>query len=146
MKRSFALIGSIALFATTALAQNVDVIKSRKAIYKSMAAATKGPADMLKGAAPYDAKTVQAALDIYIDASKKLPGLFPDDSKTGEKTQALPEIWAHKDDFEARFVKFGQDATAAKASITDEASLKAEFPKVLANCGGCHKVYRAKDQ
>ena len=57
---------------------------------------------------PYDAKTVQAALDIYIDASKKLPGLFPDDSKTGEKTQALPEIWAHKDDFNARFVKFGR--------------------------------------
>ena len=62
---------------------------------------------MLKGAAPYDAKTVQAALDIYIDASKKLPGLFPEDSKTGEKTQALPEIWTHKDDFDARFVKFG---------------------------------------
>ena len=48
MKRSLVLIGSVAFFATAALAQNVDVIKSRQAIYKSMAAATKGPADMLK--------------------------------------------------------------------------------------------------
>ena len=132
--------------ATAALAQNTDVIKSRQAIYKSMGAATKGPADMLKGAAPYDQKTVDAALDIYIDAAKKLPGLFPDDSKTGEKTQALPAIWAHKDDFVARFATFGADAMAAKASIKDEASLKASLPKVLANCGGCHKEYRAKDQ
>ncbi len=146
MTRSIVLIAGMAVCASAALAQNVEVIKSRQAIYKSMAAATKTPADMLKGAAPYDQKTVQAALDIYVDAAKKLPTLFPDDSKTGEKTQALPAIWEHKDDFNARFAKFGQDAAAAKALITDEASLKAQFPKVLANCGGCHKVYRAKDE
>ncbi len=145
MKHSILLVAGLAIASSAALAQNVEVIKSRQAIYKSMGAATKVPADMLKGAAPYDQKTVEAALDIYIDAAKKLPGLFPDDSKTGEKTQALPAIWEHKDDFNARFAKFGQDAAAAKASITDEASLKAQFPKVLANCGGCHKEYRAKD-
>ena len=145
MKRIIVLIAA-ACCAGSALAQNVEVIKSRQAIYKSMAAATKVPADMLKGAAPYDGKTVQAALDIYVDAAKRLPGLFPDDSKTGEKTQALPAIWEHKADFEARMAKFGEDATAAKASITDAASLKAQLPKVLANCGGCHKTYRAKDE
>lgn len=143
MTRSIILVAGLAICASAAMAQNVEVIKSRQAIYKSMAAATKTPADMLKGAAPYDQKTVQAALDIYVDASKKLPTLFPDDSKTGEKTQALPAIWEHKDDFTAKLAKFGQDAAAAKALITDEASLKAQFPKVLANCGGCHKVYRA---
>lgn len=132
--------------ATAAAAQNIEVIKSRQAIYKGMAAATKTPAEMLKGAAPYDGKTVQAALDIYVEAAKKLPDLFPDDSKTGSDTQALPTIWQHKDDFDARLTKFGKDAEVAKASITDEASLKAVFPKVLANCGGCHKEYRAKDQ
>ena len=144
MKRSIVLIAAVAICAPAALAQNVEVIKSRQAIYKSMAAATKTPADMLKGAAPYDQKTVQAALDIYVEASKKLPMLFPDDSKTGEKTQALPTVWENRADFNARLAKFGQDAAAAKASITDEASLKAQFPKVLANCGGCHNLYRAK--
>jgi cytochrome c556 len=143
MKHSIVLIAGMAVCASAALAQNVDVIKSRQAIYKSMAAATKTPANMLKGAAPYDQKTVDAALDNYVDAAKKLPTLFPDDSKTGEKTQALPAIWEHKDDFAARLAKFGQDAAAAKASITDEASFKAQFPKVLANCSGCHKVNRA---
>ena len=118
----------IALFgcATAALAQNTDVIKARQALYKGMGAATKEPAGMLKGA-PFDLKAVDAALDTYIDAAKKLPGLFPDDSKTGEKTQALPAIWEHKEDFTARLAKFGADAAAAKAAITDETSLKANF-------------------
>ena len=88
MRRTLVTILGL-LCATAVAAQNVDVIKSRQAIYKGMAAATKTPADMLKGAAPYDAKIVQASLDVYIDAAKKLPALFPDDSKIGSDTQAL---------------------------------------------------------
>ena len=144
MRRSLILLAVLGC-ATAAFAQNIDVIKARQAIYKGMGAATKGPAGMLKGSTPFDQKVVDAALDTYVDAAKTLPTLFPDDSKTGEKTQALPAIWANKSDFDARFAKFGADATAAKASITDEASLKANLPKVLADCGGCHKGYRAPD-
>ena len=36
----------------------------------------------------------------------------------------------------------GADAKAAHGAIKDEASFKAEWPKVVANCGGCHKEYR----
>ena len=145
MKRSAAVFACLAVFATAASAQNVEVIKSRQAIYKSFAAATKSPAQMLKGAIPFDLQTVKASLDIYIDGAKKLPGLFPEDSKTGNDTQALPVIWEHKDDFVARFAKFGADAQAAKDGIKDEASFKANFTKVVANCGACHNEYRAKE-
>ncbi len=144
--RRILFLGILAVGVASAAAQNIETIKSRQATYKSMAAATKVPADMLKGAAPFDMQIVQAALDVYVDAGKRLPGLFPDDSKTGNETQALPVIWQQKDDFNTRMAKFSQDAQAAKAAIKDEASFKAEFPKVLANCGACHKIYRAANR
>ena len=136
----------LAIGVVGAVAQNIEVIKSRQAAYKAMAAATKGPSDMLKGAAPFDMKIVSASLDVYIDASKKLPGLFPEDSKTGNDTQALPVIWEKKSEFDALMTKFGTDATAAKASIKDEATFKTEFPKVVANCGACHRTFRAANR
>lgn len=146
MKRSSIVVALLVLGATAASAQNLEAIKARQTLYKAMAAVTKAPAGALKGAAPFDLEAARTALDTYIATAAKLPGLFPEDSKTGGETQALPEVWTHKDEFLARLAKFGQDATAAKASIKDEASFKAQFPKVLANCGGCHKVFRAKDQ
>ena len=51
-------------------------------------------------------------------------------------------IWEKKADFTAGFDKFAKDADDASAAIKDEASFKTEWPKVMANCGGCHKVYR----
>ena len=47
-------------------------------------------------------------------------------------------------DLDARFKKLGADATAALATIKDEASFKATMPGVLNNCGGCHEKYEAK--
>ena len=44
-----------------------------------------------------------------------MPALFPDDSKTGGDTAALPAIWENKSDFDARFAAFGKDAAAALA-------------------------------
>ena len=145
MRLIFAL-SILAVGVAGAVAQNIDVIKSRQASYKAMAAATKVPSDILKGAAPFDMQIVGASLDVYIDAAKKLPGLFPDDSKTGSDTQALPTVWEKKDEFNALMTKFAADATAAKASIKDEASFKAEFPKVVGNCGACHKTFRAANR
>src|SRR5204863_3596621 len=64
--------------------------------------------------------------------------LFPDDTKTGE-TDALPAAFEKKADLMARFDKLGADAKAAEGAIKDEASFKAEWPKVVSNCGGCTK-------
>jgi cytochrome c556 len=71
-----------------------------------------------------------------------LPKLFPDDSKQGGDTEALPEIWSNKADFEDRFRKLAEAARAAEGSITDEASFKAQWKDFMGNCGGCHKKYR----
>jgi cytochrome c556 len=130
-------------FTVAASAQG-DPITQRKAILKGFGAATGPVGGMMQGKAPYDQAKVQAALDTYIKGAAQLPALFPDNSKTGGKTEALPAIWGDKADFNARFAKLSADAKAAKVAIKDEASFKANMGKVLANCGGCHEKYRQK--
>jgi len=122
-----------------------DPIKARKDLMDANGDATKAVVPILKGAAPFQLEVVQAALKSYIDAADKAPALFPPGSDQGQ-THALPAIWTHEDDLDARFAKLGADSKAALAAITDEASFKANFPPVLKNCGGCHVLYRAKDQ
>lgn len=98
---------------------------------------------MLKGA-PFDLTATQTSLKTFGNVAAKMPALFPEDSKTGGDTAALPAIWENKSDFDARFAAFGQDAAAALAVVNDEASFKANIPKVFQNCGGCHEKYRVK--
>lgn len=140
MLRIAAAACAIAVGATVAYAQSA-AIGSRQQIYKSFGGAMKAPGDMIKGTAPFDLAKVQDSLKVLAEGAPKLTDLFPDDSKTGE-TAALPVIWEKKADFTGRLDKLAADAKAAAVAIKDEASFKAEFPKIGANCGGCHKEYR----
>ena len=114
---------------------------------KADGAASRPVVQMLQGKAPFDLATVQKTLQTYQNAASKERVLFPPDSKSGD-TNALPAIWEDNNmaDLDARFKKFGDDATAALAKIKDEASFKAAMPGVLDNCGGCHEKYKAKQQ
>ena len=143
MKR--ALIVAIILSAGVgAVFADADAIAQRRTLMKSNGDAAKTLGGMLKGA-PFDLAAAQASLKTFADVAMKMPALFPDDSKTGGGTAALPAIWENKSDFDGRFAAFGKDATAALAAVADEASFKANVPKVFQNCGGCHEKYRAKD-
>jgi cytochrome c556 len=141
MLRIVAAVAALAVGATVVYAQSA-AIGQRKDIFKSFGGAMKEPGGMMKGEVPFDLAKVQASLKTLSEGAPKLKGLFPDDSKTGGDTGALPVIWDKKADFEGRFDKMAADATAAAAAIKDEASFKAEWPKIGANCGGCHKEYK----
>jgi cytochrome c556 len=142
MLRFAAAVAALAVGATLAYAQNLDAIKQRKDSMKAVGGAAGAVAKIMKGEAPFDLATVQKSLATYQAEAAKQKGLFGDDAKTGGETQALAKIWETKADFLARFDKFASDAKATSAAIKDEASLKAEWPKVMSNCGGCHKEYR----
>lgn len=143
MLRPAVLISTaLTLAATAALAQNVDIIKERKGHYEAMGKAAKPTGKMLKGEEDFDLGKVQAAAKLFQEKAAILPKLFPDDSKTGGDTEALPAIWDNKADFEDRFKKLAAAAKASETSITDEDTFGEEWPKVMSNCGGCHKKYR----
>ena len=143
MLRTVLAVTAIAVGVTVVAAQS-DPISARKALMKEVGAQTKTGGGMAKGEVPYDQTKAQAIFATYVDASAKVPTLFPENSKTGGDTAALPAIWANKADFDAKFVKFGADAKAAQASVKDLDSFKGAFSGVTKNCGGCHETYRAK--
>jgi cytochrome c556 len=144
MKKTLGAILAVAVLATGAAVAQNDPIAQRKDILKGTGDATKPIAAMLKGEAAYDNAVVQKSLAIIADGSKKLPDLFPANSKTGGDTAALPKIWDEKAKFDDLFVKMAVAAAAAQGSIKDEASLKANIRPVLGTCKSCHDDYRAK--
>lgn len=146
MKNSVRLlvVSAVVLAGASAALAASPAIKERQDILKGFGDATKPVVAMLKGQAPFDLAAAQKALRTYEAGVKKLPSLFPPDSKTGDKTEALPKIWDEKAKFDAIYAKLGKDAAAALTTIKDEASLKSTFPKVLGNCKACHDDYRQK--
>jgi cytochrome c556 len=143
MIRTVLAVSAIAIGITAVAAQS-DPIAQRKAIMKEVGAQTKTGAGMAKGEVPYDQTKAQAIFTNYSDAAAKMPNLFPDNSKTGGDTAALPAIWTNKADFDGKFAKFGADAKAAASAVKDADSFKTTFSGITKNCGGCHETYRAK--
>jgi len=121
-----------------------DPIAERRALMKHDGEAAKKLFDMSKGSIPFDLAAVKESLATLNDGATKSPALFPDNSKTGGGTAALPAIWQNKADFDARFAQFAKDVQAAQAGIVDEATFKKFAPTVFQNCGGCHQLYKAK--
>ena len=102
---------------------DTDPIAERRALMKHDGEAAKKLFDMSKGKAPFDLATVKESLKTLDEGATKTATLFPDNSKTGDGTAALPAIWENKADFDARFAQFVKDVQAAQAGITDEATL-----------------------
>lgn len=141
MLRILAVASVLALGATAVMAQNAAGIKARQESMKAMGGAMKAPGGMAKGETAFDLAKVQASLKTIESEATKSKGLYGDDTKTGE-TETLPAAFENKADLMAKFDKTAADAKAAQAAIKDEATFKAEWGKIGANCGACHKAYR----
>ena len=128
-----------AMATTLVYAQNLEPIEKRRAAMKAIATAGSPPFQMLKGTAPFELAKVQATLKTFQDEAAKLKTLFPEDSKSGGDTDASAKIWEEKAAFDKAIDTFASIAGTAATLIKDEASFKAEYPKVGASCGGCHK-------
>src|SRR5579871_4821458 len=111
------LAGAALALGITAIAAQEDVIKTRKALMKHNGDEAKIGAGMAKGEQPLDLEKAKAIFAAYQDAAAKMPNLFPESSKTGGDTEALPKVWETMGDFKAKFVKFGEDAKEAEAAV-----------------------------
>lgn len=150
MIRFVFVVFTMILGLSVAMAQE-DPIKERKALMKANGAQAKIGAAMIKGEKPFDLAAAQKIFATFENAAAKMPALFPDSSKSEANDAAAdhfkpsPKIWENMADFKARFVKFGEDAKAAAASVKDVDTLKAAFGNIGKNdCASCHQAYRLK--
>lgn len=139
-----ALAATCLTIGLSAVVAQTNPVAERRNAMKGVGAATRDAAAIAKGEAPFDAAKVQAIFKVYADAAKKMPGLFPDGSKTGGETTASPKIWEDQAGFRAAFTKFETEATAASAASADLAAFRTGFGDVTKNCGTCHETYRVK--
>jgi cytochrome c556 len=151
IRNLFAAAAAAAIvFGICAAVAQEDVIKERKAIMKANGDQAKTAGEMAKGDKPFDLATAKKVFAQFQDAAAKMPNLYPDNSKTESGPNAddfspSPKVWDNMADFKARFVKFGEDAKAADASVKDLDSFKAAIGNIGKNdCGGCHQEYRLK--
>jgi cytochrome c556 len=145
-----AMITVVAIGVTAAIAQQ-DPIKARKDLMKTNGDQAKIGAAMVKGDRPFDLAAVHKIFATFEDAAVKMPALFPDNTKSevnsseADDFSPTPKVWEDMADFKARFVKFGEDAKAAAATVKDLDSFKVAFGNIGKNhCGACHELYRAK--
>ncbi|WP_062014216.1 cytochrome c [Aureimonas sp. AU4] len=150
MKRTHKVLAVVAAglltIGSSALAQNLDVIKERQQVMKMNAQAAKQANSIIKGETPYDAAKADELFRMLNDDARKFATLFPEDSKTGGKTEAAPAIWEKPAEFKAANDKFIADTQAAvDAKPQDVASFEASFKTVAANCQSCHQQFRQRD-
>ena len=131
-----------ALSVGAVIAQS-DPIAARQSLMKHNNDNAKAVVQMMRGQAAFDAAKVDAAFVQWADTAQKLPGLFPDNSKTGGDTRATPKIWLNKNDFDAKAAAFGKSVTEnrdkGKGSLD---GLRAAISAVGKACDDCHKEYR----
>jgi len=120
-----------------------DPVTTRENLMKQNDEHARTVVQMMRGQKPFDAAAVDAAFAQWADTAQKLPGLFPDNSKTGGDNRASPKIWVNKKDFDAKAAAFAkavaENRDKAKASLD---GLKAAIPVVGKGCDNCHEDYR----
>jgi cytochrome c556 len=141
MKRIIVLLTTISFAVLcSALAQD-NPIKERQAIMKKNGEATKLVSGMLKGETPYDAAAAAEAMNGISGVMDKFVTLFPEGSAEG--SDAKPEIWQDKADFDAKAQTVKEAAAkAAEAAPGGKDSFQAAFGNVGQGCKGCHEKYR----
>ena len=75
----------------------------------------------------------------------KLLDFFPDNTKEGFKTEALPSIWENKDEFNALMQKASDDMIKLAKAIDTAEDLRAVQKDLMwNNCSACHNRFRAE--
>ena len=117
-----------------------DIIKSRKALFsKNYSTAKRVQSFSSNGDFDEAIELMKEMSENYIT----LLDLFPENSKEGFKTEALPIIWKEKDAFNALMQKSADDMIKLTSIIEDADDIRGTLGKLMwANCKACHSKYR----
>ena len=139
--KTFIFILSLS-FSFSANAQTVEeIIKGRKAMFSENYQNGKKISILLKSNKIEEAKPLMKKIsDNYI----KLLDYFPENTKEGFKTEALPSIWENKDEFNALMQKASDDMIKLAKAIDTAEDLRAVQKELMwGNCSSCHNRFRA---
>tara|TARA_B100000767_G_scaffold273385_1_gene303337 strand:- start:7443 stop:7904 length:462 start_codon:yes stop_codon:yes gene_type:complete len=119
-----------------------EIIKGRKALFsKNYSTAKKIQAFASKG-------DFEKSKSLMIEMSKNYKSLleyFPENSKEGFKTEALPSIWEEKDAFNSLMKKSSIDMVQLASIIEDSQDIRGTLTKLMwGNCKACHNKFRAE--
>ena len=128
-------------FSQMSFAQSVEeIIKGRKAMFSENYQTAKKISILLKSNKIEEAKPLMKKMS---ENYKKLLDYFPDNTKEGFKTEALPSIWENKDEFNALMQKASDDMIKLASAIDSAEDLRAAQKDLMwSNCSACHDRFR----
>jgi cytochrome c556 len=119
-----------------------EIIKGRKAMFSENYQNSKKISILLKNGKIEEAKPIMKKMS---DNYKKLLDYFPENTKEGFKTEALPSIWENKDEFNALMQKASDDMLKLAKAIDTADDLRAVQKELMwSNCSACHNRFRAE--
>ena len=118
-----------------------ELIKGRKAIFsKNYSTAKKVQTFASKG----DFERAKSLMLEMSENYKNLLEYFPENTKKGFKTEALPTIWENKDEFNNLMKKSSNDMIKLTKIIETSDDVRGTLGKLMwANCKACHSKFRA---
>tara|TARA_B100000902_G_scaffold279132_1_gene264993 strand:- start:794 stop:1255 length:462 start_codon:yes stop_codon:yes gene_type:complete len=142
----FKYIFFISIFSILSIPANSELsieetIKGRKALFsKNYSTAKKVQTFAGKG----EFKKAKTLMIEMSENYKNLVNYFPENTKEGFKTEALPTIWENKDEFNDLLNQSSKDMIKLTSIIENSDDVKVSLGKLMwANCKACHSKFRA---
>jgi cytochrome c556 len=117
-----------------------DIIKGRKAIFSDNYKTAKRVNILINDLEFEEAKKFMKEMT---ENYETLLNYFPENTKEGFNTEALPSIWENKDEFNALMQKSADDMKQLAAVIEDADDLRGTMQQYMwSNCKACHSRFR----
>ena len=119
-----------------------EIIKERKSIFSKNYKTAKRVNSLASNGDIDEAKKLMIEMS---DNYKRLLDLFPENSKVGFRTEALPSIWENKDEFNLLMTKASSNMIELTSVIDETEDMKATLGKYMwSSCKSCHSRFRAE--
>ena len=119
-----------------------EIIKERKSIFSKNYKTAKRVQGLASNGDMDEAKKLMIEMS---DNYKRLLDLFPENSKVGFKTEALPAIWENKDEFNLLMTKASLNMIELTSVIDGAEDVRATLGKYMwSSCKSCHSRFRAE--
>ena len=118
-----------------------EIIKGRKALFSKNYSTAKRVQTFANEGEFDKAKSLMLEMS---ENYKTLIEYFPDNSKEGFKTEALPSIWENKKEFNDLMKKSSDDMIKLASLFEDADDVRAILTQMMwSNCKACHSKFRA---